>query len=85
MKTNEMIIEERNERNDAARSVYLDLKKSLSNDTVNLIKEKGLKLSEINADMALFRQKKNGSDIVTYYDRVEVKKGKTLKVLPFGE
>lgn len=69
--------------NDSAREFYIDMRNKMSKTVVDLIKKAGLKPAEINSDMALFREKVNDKSMTYYYDRMEIKQGKILNVIPF--
>lgn len=68
--------------NKKARDKYMELKGSVDNNTINIIKSKGIRPAEINSDMVLFKEIRENETINTYYNRVEIikKHGKSTKM-----
>lgn len=76
-----LVLLEQKKKNAMAREFYLENRNRFSSK-INLVKKAGLKPAEIVSDMALFREESAGRVQNFYYDRIEIKTGKTLLVLP---
>lgn len=77
-----MILNAKKVKNDDAREFYLDMRKTIDKNTIDLVKKKGLKPAEINSDMALFKSTVGNKDMMYYYDRIEIKQGGITNVVP---
>lgn len=78
-----MILNEKKMNNANAREFYIDMKRKMSKNVIDLVKKAGLKPAEINSDMALFKEKINDKTMTYYYDRIEIKQGNTTNVVGF--
>jgi len=72
------------ERNQITKKIYFELRNETLPNMVDLIKAKNVAITDINSDMALFKQESKGKKLTYYFNRIEVRNGSAIDVLPLN-
>lgn len=66
-------------RDKLARAVYIENRNTAKG--IDMIKHKHIQTKNITADMKLFKEIKDGKEISTFFDRIEIREGNKLNVI----
>lgn len=69
-----------------ARQIYLEARTLMPSDMIDVIAKRKIFPDKIKSDMALFRKKdiKKNITLTYYYNRIELRVGNQLDILPFN-
>ena len=74
------------EDDNIARRLYLEAKSCMPSDITDLVLQRKIPAEKVTSDMALFRKKiiENNTTLTYYFNRIEIRCGNHLDVLPFN-